>query len=104
MNNRMIWTGGMMVVAGVNLLAGSIFGYDVTWPLWMLGIGLLMILAPWAGNPAGRHNFRVGGYWTLLAGLAGTLAMLGLHRTYGPVFMIGAGVLWMAGLLQKKEA
>lgn len=104
MNLKQKWAGGLMILSGVNLILGSTVGFGRVWPLYALGIGLLMLLAPWAEEPAKRNSFRIGGFWLMVGGLAGLLSVLGYHGFYGPLFMIGAGVMGVTGLYQKKEA
>lgn len=103
MNGKQIWAGGMMILAGVNLFLGSLVGYGRTWPLFPIGIGIMMLLAPWTDDPSKRNAYRIGGFWAILAGVTGLLSLVGIHGLYGPLSMIGAGVLVLTGLYQKKK-
>lgn len=104
MNSKQTWVGGMMILSGAILFLGSIIGYGRVWPLYPISCGILMLLAPWTSDPAQRRFYRIGGFWAMLAGLAGLLTVMGVHGISGPLFMIGAGVLALSGIYQKREA
>jgi hypothetical protein len=102
MSKKQIWMGGMMILAGINLFLGSQFGFAIAGPLYTIGAGVLMILAPWSDNPAHKRNFRIGGFWTILAGVAALVTYFGIHGVYGPLFLAGAGVAILMGLNEKE--
>ncbi len=95
MTKQQLWSGATMILAGSALMLSSLTGYAITWPLWAIGSGLILLLAPWTTDRRKQRNMRMGGVWSLLAGIAGLAAQLGLPIGYGPIYMIGAGVVFL---------
>jgi|GEM_PF-5148793 len=104
MTKQQLWGGTTLILAGGALLLSGATGFQVTWPFWTIGVGLLMLLSPWTNDLRKQRSMRIGGFWALLTGLVGLLNSLGLSIGYGPVFMIGAGALYLINQKPKQEA
>lgn len=104
MTKKQSMVGAMMILAGSVQFVGALIGYGKTWPLYLMGSGILMWMAPWTDDPAKRNQYRMGGVWMILAGIGGILAVFGIHSLYAPLGLIGAGVIGLTGWFQKKEA
>lgn len=97
-----IYGGAFLITAGIASVAGQFVGYDKVWFLYPLTAGILMFLAPWAGEKV--QSTRIAGVWVALTGLIGALVTF-TDLTWGslwPLYVLTAGLISV--FLRTREA
>ena len=100
-----VLVGGLIIVVGLGLMADQIglSGIHLSaryWPLFLIGFGLLRLIAP--ADRCGRPGSRRGGAWFMYLGLwffVNELHLFGFdyHNSW-PLLIVGAGIgmVWRA--------